>query len=99
MVDAHAYALLSVLELLGEGCSEAFGNCRVRSSEKSWASFSKGNLIVLATTGYCNVGNVLVQPVGERLFGFSFLNSDVFNLRLISRGNLALVFILQVQQG
>lgn len=56
MADVHAYALVLVLELLGEGRSEAFGNWAVWSTEKSWASFSKGNLIVfgLATTGYCN---------------------------------------------
>lgn len=54
-------------------CSEAFGNWGALSSEKSWTSFSMGDLIVfvLGTTEYCNVRTMLVQPVAMRLFVFS----------------------------
>lgn len=85
MGDAHVYALLLVLEVLGEGCTETFGNWEALSSKKSRANFSMGDSIafLLATTEYCNVGTMLVQPGSKRLFGFSFLNTDVFNVGLI----------------
>lgn len=70
VVDAHLYALLLVLEVLGEGCSEAFGNWGTLSKVLCQLLYGRLDFLVLATTENCNVGTVLVQPGGDRLWLF-----------------------------
>lgn len=89
MLDAHVCALLLVLEVLGEGCSEAFGNWGALSSEKSWASFSWEEEFSWETwLSLCWLPQSIAmwEPCvfSQWAWGYlSFLNSDVFNAGLI----------------